>query len=164
MIFSVSEYSIWDIFPWQMFLAFYFIAAILLIFPKSSKMWPFSTFSFLSKLGRWNGVVTLAFVSLIAVPHFLMTNVPLKNQKDALELNNFSTIQATFDGHQVSKKIAFSSIPETTLSFDGTKCELPGSLHGGLNLVSEIQNQLEAGKKYKVSIFRGVVLEIVELN
>lgn len=164
VIFSVDDYSVWEIYPVWMFSVFYTIAILLILFPRSSRVWPLSTFSFLSKYGRWNGVVTLVFVSLIAIPHFLMTNISLEKQKKALLLKNFTITNATFDGQQSDKKVGLATYPEPNLSFDGKSYEVTGSLHGSMTLLPEIRNQLQTGETYRLSIFEGVLLKIETLN
>ena len=164
MVFSVADYSVWDIFSWEMFVFFYGIAIILFIFPKSSSIWPLSSFSFLAKFGRWNGVATFIFISLIAIPHFFGTASPLKTQKKALESGDFNIIEAAYNGQQPDKEIAWTSFSETTLLFDGTQYNVPGSLHGSIDLLPKVRSLLIAGQTYRLSISEGVILEIELLN
>ncbi len=160
MIFSVADISILEVFDWQMFAIFYGIAAALIAFPGLSGVWPLSSFSFLKKHGRWNGVVTSLFISLIAVPHFLVTALPLRAQKAALLSDDFEVIEAVFDGRQPDKHVAWATFPETTLSFAGKTYEVPGSLHGSMKLLPDIRKQLKKGEAYRLFLSDGVILKI----
>lgn len=164
MVFSVADYSVWDIFSWELFLISYGIAIILVIFPKSSSIWPLSSFSLLTKFGRWNGVAAFAFISIIAVPHFFGTYFPLQAQKEAFAADNFNIIEAVYEGRQPDKKIALQALPENTLLFDGEQYEVPGSLHGSVNFLPEIRGRLILGQTYKLSVSEGVILEILSMN
>lgn len=160
MVFSVADYSVWEIFPWRIFALFYAIALVLIAYPKSSGWWPLSSFSLLAKLGRWNGIATFCFVSVIAVPHFLETANPLNAQKRALETGQYSNIEATYDGQKPDKKVAWATFPETDLSFGGAEYEVPGSLHGSVDLLPKIRSQLTPGDRYRLSISDNVILRI----
>ena len=160
MIFSVANTSIFEIFDWQMFSVFYGIAIVLIVFPGFSGFWPLSSFSFLKKRGRWNGVFTFLFVSIIAVPHLLLTLLPLKAQKTALLSNDFVILEAVFDGQQPDKEVAWATFPETSLSFGGNRYEVPGSLHGSLKLLPNIRSQLKRNTVYRLFISGDILLKI----
>ncbi|MEL8056124.1 MAG: hypothetical protein AAGK66_08215, partial [Pseudomonadota bacterium] len=136
---------------------------ILIIFPKSSRIWPFSTFSLLPKRGRWNGVASFLFVSLIAVPHFLMTAHPLQEQKEVLLSGEFVTLEAIYDGQQPDREVAWTTFPETTLSFGGVQYDVPGSLHGSFTLLPNIRNDLDSGHKYRLMLSEDVIIQIEEM-
>lgn len=160
IIFSVADISILDVFDWQMFVIPYGIAAVLIAFPGLSRTWPLSSFSFLKKHGRWNGIVTLLFISLIAVPHFLATALPLRAQKAALLSNDFEVIEAIFDGRQPNRQVAWATFPEMSLSFAGNTYEVPGSLHGSMKLLPDIRGQLITNTIYRLFLSDGVILKI----
>lgn len=160
MLFSVIEYSVWEIFPWKLFAVFYGISIILIAFPQLSRWWPFSSFSLLSKLGRWNGIATFCLVTFISIPHFAMTSAPLAAQKKALNSGQYFIVEAVFDGARPEKSVAGVTIPETSLSFDGVQYDVPGSLHGSTTLLPEIRDQLKTGRYYRLSIFENTVLQI----
>ena len=160
MIFSVTDISILEVFDWKGFAVFYGIAIVLMVFPGLSGVWPLSSFSFLKKCGRWNGVFTFLFVSLIAVPHFLGTALPLKAQKAALLSNDFEIVEAVFDGQQPDKKVAWGTFPETSLSFGSNTYQVPGSLHGILKLLPKISDQLQENTVYRLFIAGDVLLKI----
>ncbi len=154
------EYSVWEIFPWKLFAIFYAIAILLFVFPKTSSLWPFSSFSLFSKLGRWNGFVLLCLVTIIAIPHFTGTSAPLATQKEALNSEQYFIVEAVFDGAPPEKSVAGVTLPETTLSFGGEQYEVPGSLHGSTKLLPKIRDQLTKGHRYRLSVFQNTVLQI----
>ena len=160
MLFSIADYSVWEIFPWKAFTLFYAIALVLIVFPQSSRWWPLSSFSFFAKRGRWNGVATFCFVSIIAIPHYLATANPLQAQKSALATGRYASLVVSYDGQQPIKKVAWATFPETDLSFEGTKYEVPGSLHGSMELLPIIRSRLTQGHRYQLSISSNVILRI----
>jgi len=160
MIFSINDISIWDVFsPW-IWILFYSISFVLIAFPNTSRIWPLSQFSFLKNSGRINGFVALIFVSLIAIPNFLVRVSALEKEKEALARNNFSLKKVKYDGRQAQQKVGFTTFPEMTLSFEGTAYNLPGSLHGGTELLPKIRDELKTDKLYNITISDGVILQI----
>lgn len=160
VLFSIDQVSIWDVFSWGTIAALYLLPTAMLLFPRLVEIWPFSSFAILRFRGRWAGAVSFAFVSIIAIPHFLGEYVPLKNQKAAFAEGRFVTVVLTVDGMQPDKKVAWASFPESSLSFEGTRLDVPGSLHGSLNLLPEIRDRLVAGQHYELKIADETILEI----
>lgn len=160
MIFSVEDLSILDVFDWMMFVVLYGAAAALIAFPALSRIWPFTSFTLLKRHMRGNGVAILVLVSIIAVPHFLMTALPLREQKTALLAGSYEALEAVYDGPQPNKTLAFATIPATSLSFSGKSYDVPGSLHGSLKLLPKIRTKLQTKTTYRLFLWNGVILKI----
>jgi hypothetical protein len=159
-IFSVADYSIWDVFMWRQFAPLFAIAALFLVFPKISEAWPFSSVSLFGKLGRWNALIVAAFISVLLAVHFFATAHPLNKQKRALSSANFEVLHASFDGQKPDKEVAWMTVPEMTLTFDGVDYDVSGSLHGSIDLLRTIRSMLREGQVYRLSVAEGVILKI----
>ncbi len=160
MIFTIADLSVWDIFPWGLFVGGFGIAALLVVFPEIERVWPFSSFSFLGRLKRWNGVALACLVLVIAVPHFLATKLTLDAQQRALETGSFVVVEASFDGRKPDTQLAFSKFPETSLTFEGANYDVPASLHGSVSLLPKIRDELVPGAKYRLSVSGDTLLQI----
>ena len=52
------------------------------------------------------------------------------------------------------------TVPEMTLTFDGVDYEVPGSLHGSIDLLRTIRSMLREGQVYRLCVAKGVILKI----
>ena len=91
ILFSISNYGVFDIYQWWMFLIFYGIAALLLI-PATSRIWPIRNFSFFKTNPTKSAIVLFVFVTLIAVPHYLWCATALAADKRALATNEYEKV------------------------------------------------------------------------
>ena len=159
MIFSVADYSVWELFPWEKFVLLYGAAFFFFLLPKPQLVWPLSKFGIFRGAARQPGVAAICCVSVLVVSHFLVTLIPLMSQKHCLESGTFVTTSQIYDGRKSREQSRFPTAPELVLSFEGNDYEVPGSLYG-LSLLPVIRDKLTAGQSYLLSINDGVILQI----
>lgn len=159
MIFSIAEYTVWDIYPIRQLLLFCLVPVFFLI-PQPRLVWPFSNFSLFRKSNRWTGVAVLIGVSLMTTSHFLFTLYPVMTQQSALNNGDFETLELAYDGPTI--KAQTTSLPriELTLNFEGNRFQAPGSLYG-VGLLPCIRENLTAGERYRLNVKDNVVLQIL---
>ena len=155
-VFSIEELSVWDIFPvaWGWF---YLFPAIMIVFPKTTKIWPISTFVFLGD-GRRAGYIALGFISLLVGVHFAVTYTALAAQKAAYAEGEFDTVEGDFEGLAINS-VAWSNIP-TGIAVGGKTYRPPGSLHG-IALVDSILEQISPQQRVLLRV-QGDVFLFVE--
>ena len=98
-------------------------------------------------------------VSLLVIPHFLMTAYAVKSQQHALQTGSADRVTGTYDGTESSAPSALPIFPDLQLSFGAKKYEAPGGLHG-VELLPEIRSKLVKGSPYLLHVNDGVVLKI----
>jgi len=81
MIFSVADYSVWELFPWEKFVLLYGAAFFFFLLPKPQLVWPLSKFGLFRGAARQPGVAAICCVSVLVVSHFLVIFIPLKPTK-----------------------------------------------------------------------------------
>jgi len=159
MIFTIADYSIWDLFPWGNFALLHGIALLVFLFPKPRLVWPLSKFALFRSATHRPGVAAICLVSVLAISHFLVTFIPLMSQQRSLESGAFETMSKVYDGLESREQSIFPSGPKLVLSFEGNGYEVPGSLYG-LSLLPTIRSKLTADRPYLLSISDGVILRI----
>lgn len=159
MIFTIAEYSVWEIFPWKNVVFLYGIAILIFFLPKPRLVWPLTKFAIFRIAAQRPGVTALLLASLLIASHLIVTIVPLLSQQRSLEIGKFVNMSLIYDGPISRERSTFPSAPELTLSFEGTNYEVPGSLYG-LSLLPTIRSKLTAGQSYLISVKDSVILEI----
>lgn len=163
-VFTIEGVSVWHLYPWPLFMIAYAFACLLIVFPGLSRIWPFSSFSFMPKRGRWNGFLTLAFVSAIAVPHFLMTSSALQSAQSRLVNGEFEIHVLPFDDQDEAQEFLGQAVPGKTLVFDGRPYELPGGLHGAVTFPARLRGVLREGEDYRLFVSGDEILRIERLD
>lgn len=163
MVFSVLDYSIWDVFPWKSFSLLYAVAFIPVAVPQARSLFALFGFSMLERFDRGTGLAPILLISLVVIPHFILTAIPLHSEKRALESGDYSIIVAMYDGRQPDRQVAWATFPETTLLFDGKQYQVPGSLHGSVDLLPAIREKLMPSQKYSLYVSGEVILQIEPL-
>lgn len=158
MIFSVIDMSLWDIFNWELFALFYVVAVAAIIVPSLSDAVSMISITPFKK-GRWNGLALFVLVSVIAVPHYVITANALHSEKQALLSGEYETRNVVYDGQGPDTKVAWATFPDTTLSFEGTVYEFPGSLHGTFR-TEGLRERLVEGDRYTLHVKDGVLLQL----
>lgn len=162
--FTIDGVSVWHLYPWPLFLVGYAIACLLIVFPGLSRVWPFSAFSFIPKRGRWNGVLTLAFISVIAIPHFLMASSALQSAQSRLLNGEFETLVLSFDDQEEAQEFVGQAAPGMTLVFGGRPYDLPGGLHGAVIFPGRLRGLLREGEDYRLFVSGDEILRIERVD
>ena len=160
-IFSVTEFSVQDVFDWQWFAIPFLSFSLPLFFPKLANVWPFSRLLFFENRPRLNFILGLALIAVITAAHYGMERQSLQAQQDALRSGEYEIVVATFDGAKGESADIFEFVSSNmSVSFDGVQYDPPGSLQGMMTLRPVIVSRLEEGSAYQLYLKGEAILQI----